>query len=259
MATRTKPRSAAEPSPRVEFRPLTADRFFDLEALFGERGACGGCWCMWWQLARAEFNRQKGAGNRRAMKRIVDSGEVPGILAYAGLSVAMRPAIGQVFRAGDGEEAGQPGGGAANGLHGSRQVFAHFRHARAHGREVAFRRTLQVRPRGKEARRAGARLVQVEINAHTMPPRPLDEQTQVLQPRLKVFALPRIPRKRRQPRQDCLQPYPVHARGGQARQIPVRERVQRRIEQRIAVESKIGIAVPRREGAGRCRPNLGSL
>ncbi|MBZ5640861.1 MAG: hypothetical protein LAO51_19155, partial [Acidobacteriia bacterium] len=73
MATRTKPRSAAEPSPRVEFRPLTADRFFDLEALFGERGACGGCWCMWWRLARAEFNRQKGAGNRRAMKRIVDS------------------------------------------------------------------------------------------------------------------------------------------------------------------------------------------
>jgi GNAT superfamily N-acetyltransferase len=38
---------------------------------------------MWWRLKRSEFERQKGEGNRRAMKRIVDSGEIPGILAYA--------------------------------------------------------------------------------------------------------------------------------------------------------------------------------
>lgn len=67
----------------LEFYPLTAKRWADLEKLFGKSGACGGCWCMWWRLKRAEFDRQKGEGNRRAFKKIVESGEVPGILAYA--------------------------------------------------------------------------------------------------------------------------------------------------------------------------------
>jgi GNAT superfamily N-acetyltransferase len=38
---------------------------------------------MWWRLTQSEFNRQKGDGNRLAMKKIVTSGEVPGIMAYA--------------------------------------------------------------------------------------------------------------------------------------------------------------------------------
>ena len=68
---------------RLEFYPLTVERWADFEKLFGKRGACGGCWCMWWRLQRSEFERQKGEGNRQAIKRIVGSGEVPGILAYA--------------------------------------------------------------------------------------------------------------------------------------------------------------------------------
>ena len=68
--------------PKVEFHPLTSNRWSDFEQLFGERGACGGCWCMWWRLKGSEFEHQKGEGNRRAIKAIVDSGEVPGILAY---------------------------------------------------------------------------------------------------------------------------------------------------------------------------------
>ncbi len=67
----------------LEFHPLTPQRWQDLEVLFGERGACGGCWCMWWRLSQSEFNRQKGVGNREAMKKIVESGQVPGIMAYA--------------------------------------------------------------------------------------------------------------------------------------------------------------------------------
>jgi GNAT superfamily N-acetyltransferase len=39
---------------------------------------------MWWRLTRAEFQKRKGEGNKQAMKQIVDSGEVPGILAYSG-------------------------------------------------------------------------------------------------------------------------------------------------------------------------------
>ncbi len=66
----------------LTFHPLTPERWDDLEKLFGERGAAGGCWCMWWRLAAKDFNSQKGEGNRRAMKAIVHSGRVPGILAY---------------------------------------------------------------------------------------------------------------------------------------------------------------------------------
>jgi len=71
-------------APTLEFRPLTAERWPDLEALFGARGACGGCWCMTWRLKRSEFDRGKGEGNRKAFRAIVRSGVEPGVLAYAG-------------------------------------------------------------------------------------------------------------------------------------------------------------------------------
>jgi GNAT superfamily N-acetyltransferase len=66
----------------LQFHALTPDRWPDLENLFGMRGACGGCWCMWWRLTRSEFNKNKGEGNRKSLKKIVDSGIVPGIIAY---------------------------------------------------------------------------------------------------------------------------------------------------------------------------------
>ena len=37
---------------------------------------------MLWRLSRKQFELQKGDGNKSAMKSIVDSGEVPGILVY---------------------------------------------------------------------------------------------------------------------------------------------------------------------------------
>ncbi|HXH04651.1 MAG TPA: GNAT family N-acetyltransferase [Candidatus Competibacteraceae bacterium] len=64
--------------------PLTAERWADLEELFGPNGACAGCWCMWWRLSRAEFERQKGKGNRAALRALVEGGTMPGLLAYAG-------------------------------------------------------------------------------------------------------------------------------------------------------------------------------
>jgi GNAT superfamily N-acetyltransferase len=66
----------------LEFLPLTPERWDDFEKLFGPRGAVGGCWCMWWRMKRAEFERHQGNDNRLAMRAIVLSGEVPGILAY---------------------------------------------------------------------------------------------------------------------------------------------------------------------------------
>jgi len=67
----------------LQFHALTPKRWPDLEKMFGENGACGGCWCMWWRLSRSQFNKSKGAGNKKALKRIVYSGTIPGILAYS--------------------------------------------------------------------------------------------------------------------------------------------------------------------------------
>ncbi|MDP2949894.1 MAG: GNAT family N-acetyltransferase [Chloroflexota bacterium] len=67
----------------LQFHPATAERWRDLERLFGEHGADGGCWCMWWRLTRSQFGQQVGEKNKEALKAIVDSGEIPGLLAYA--------------------------------------------------------------------------------------------------------------------------------------------------------------------------------
>ena len=67
---------------KLSFQLLSINQWCDFVSLFGERGACGGCWCMLWRLPRKQFESQKGDGNKLAMNAIVDSGEVPGILAY---------------------------------------------------------------------------------------------------------------------------------------------------------------------------------
>lgn len=77
-------RNRAKPAGRIVCHPATAERWGDLERLFGERGACGGCWCMTWRLPRSVYEKGKGAGNRRALKRIVEGDAPPGVLAYCG-------------------------------------------------------------------------------------------------------------------------------------------------------------------------------
>jgi GNAT superfamily N-acetyltransferase len=39
---------------------------------------------MWWRIKRSQFESQQGEGNRLAMQAIVDSGHIPGLLAYQG-------------------------------------------------------------------------------------------------------------------------------------------------------------------------------
>lgn len=88
----------------LEFAPLTEDRWSDFVALFGKRGAYGGCWCMWWRVTRREFEAGQGDGNREAMRSLVKSGVVSGILAYDGgkpvgwCSVAPREDYGSLNR-----------------------------------------------------------------------------------------------------------------------------------------------------------------
>jgi len=68
--------------PKLAVHPLTPDRWPDLVELFGPRGACAGCWCMWWRLTRAAFEAGKGRDHRRALERYVRAGNVPGLIAY---------------------------------------------------------------------------------------------------------------------------------------------------------------------------------
>src|SRR5688572_31716928 len=72
--------------PRARFliMPLTPDLWDDFATLFGAKGACAGCWCMWPRLPAKEWRAGQGAGNKRAFKKIVDAGEAPGLIAYAG-------------------------------------------------------------------------------------------------------------------------------------------------------------------------------
>ena len=84
--------------------PATPPRWPDVERLFGVRGACAGCWCMWPRLSAAEFRKGRGAGNRRALKRLVARGACPGIIAYRGATpvgwcaVAPRESYGRLER-----------------------------------------------------------------------------------------------------------------------------------------------------------------
>jgi len=69
---------------KSEFRfyPVTKENWKDFEDLFGEKGACAGCWCMLWRLRRREYDSSRGSGNKKKMKSLVNAGIVPGILAY---------------------------------------------------------------------------------------------------------------------------------------------------------------------------------
>ena len=67
----------------LSFHPLTQKLWRDFEMLFGENGACGGCWCMNWKLRGKAYDENKGEGNRQLQKSIVDSKIVPGLLAYS--------------------------------------------------------------------------------------------------------------------------------------------------------------------------------
>ncbi len=69
---------------KLTFQPVTPERWPDLETLFGERGACGGCWCMVWRLKRSVWEEGKGETNKLALRVIVENDERPGVLAYIG-------------------------------------------------------------------------------------------------------------------------------------------------------------------------------
>jgi len=77
MATRTKAPM------KVTIRPLTPDLWPALEELFGDRGACSGCWCMYWRIGSA-YRKRPAAKNKAEFREIVRRGPPPGLLAFDG-------------------------------------------------------------------------------------------------------------------------------------------------------------------------------
>ena len=67
----------------LSFHPLTQKLWRDFEILFGDNGACGGCWCMHWKLRGKAFDENKGDRARQMQKSVVDSKTVPGLIAYS--------------------------------------------------------------------------------------------------------------------------------------------------------------------------------
>jgi GNAT superfamily N-acetyltransferase len=68
---------------KLVIRPLTPERWSALEDLFGKRGACNGCWCMYWRIGSA-YRRRQSEQNKAALREIVKRGRPPGLLAFDG-------------------------------------------------------------------------------------------------------------------------------------------------------------------------------
>jgi hypothetical protein len=72
--------------PQLTVRLLTKNEWPVITRLFGARGACGGCWCMWWHVPRGGkyWKEVKGDKNRRSFMGMVKAGKIHGVLAFSG-------------------------------------------------------------------------------------------------------------------------------------------------------------------------------
>jgi GNAT superfamily N-acetyltransferase len=66
----------------LSIEPLTAERWPDLVAVFGERGEASRCWCMYFRMPRAEWSATPAAERRELLSAVVAAGREPGLLAY---------------------------------------------------------------------------------------------------------------------------------------------------------------------------------
>jgi GNAT superfamily N-acetyltransferase len=62
----------------LTIHPLTPAMWPALEELFGEKGACHGCWCMYWRIGN-EYTNRPAEQNKAAQHE-----PPPGLLAFAG-------------------------------------------------------------------------------------------------------------------------------------------------------------------------------
>jgi GNAT superfamily N-acetyltransferase len=67
----------------LSFQPLTTDTWPDFERLFGENGACAGCWCTWWRLTSTEFRKFSKDEKKNVIRTVVQQNKMPGLIAYS--------------------------------------------------------------------------------------------------------------------------------------------------------------------------------
>lgn len=72
--------------PKFTFKEIAPELWTDFETLFGDNGACGGCWCQSWRVPKhgRAWEMIKGSPAKTATKNLILSGEMTGLLAYDG-------------------------------------------------------------------------------------------------------------------------------------------------------------------------------
>lgn len=73
-----------ERGPAMRIVPVTPSRWPDVEKLFGPRGAYSNCWCMWPRMVSRDFDAATPAQKKRGLKRTIEKGPPPALLAYEG-------------------------------------------------------------------------------------------------------------------------------------------------------------------------------
>lgn len=68
----------------LTIEPLTEKNWAKFTALFGEKGACCNCWCMYYRLENKAFKEGlKNATNKASMKQLVNQGKPVGLLGIS--------------------------------------------------------------------------------------------------------------------------------------------------------------------------------
>ena len=60
-----------EMTTELSFKPIKRNLWTDFEELFGPKGACGGCWCMFWKLRGKAYDEARGFETRQMHKQQV--------------------------------------------------------------------------------------------------------------------------------------------------------------------------------------------
>lgn len=68
---------------QLTFEPLTKTNWSKFVQLFGKKGACGNCWCMYYRLNKTDFIEGKiDEGNKGAMQSLVLENKPTGVLGF---------------------------------------------------------------------------------------------------------------------------------------------------------------------------------